>query len=1218
MDVANPPLYNWKAIEDQFTKQLNITSAESNLFFRYAAKYNYSQMNEYMTQVKEGTITKANAQRYWLNKLPYLIELYKFKYLPFVEKEKQEETTRLNKLASTNRTMSTSCNNLDFSSGDLSNWVGQWNNQGSADNLTDPGTGQIYGYGALDVNGLNSSGFNSMAYVHELCNGGTDPNVPINRVPPGHSYSVRLGTDKPYENALVNAPNSQNPYNHQTISNTFSVTAASQTITYWYAVVLDQAIASPHPPVEQPYFRIRMYDGSGNEITCARYDVNVTEAASIGGFDSLNLLAPNNPAGGFTAYYKNWTPVFIPLDLYMGQNVTITFESSDCDRGGHFGYAYLAVDCAPLDVITTPAQPCIGGNTILTAPAGLATYNWVGPGIVGSNTVQIATANIGGTYSVTMTTLANAGQTGCSLTLPVTFTNSTIAPIASFTATTPCLNTATHFTDESTVLANQGTLSAWSWNFGDGLTSTANNPTHVYATPGTYPVTYTITSSVNCTASYSTTVVVNPLPTASFTVAPVCGGTASTFTNASTGGISYNWHFGDGIGTSTNQSPVYTYANAGIFAVTLTVTNTFSCQAVATNSAIVNTYPLVNYTAPTVCFGSNTVFNNTSTPATGATYSWNFGDISTTTDTSSTKNPIYHYPAPNTYSVTLTVTTAAGCVSSKTNTLSVNPIPAIMATSPSLFCWNDVVTSPTVTNIPSTSNPTYVWTNNNTAIGLNGSGTGIPPTFTAGLNNTGSNIIGVISITPHLNGCVGLPENYNIIVKPTPIVTQPSLNYCPGDTVPTITFSATPAAATANITWSTVNSPFIGLSTSSGTTTLPMFYAIQNVSSAESNIITLNDNLNGCVGPTTTFSITVNSNPTAKFTYANACDGNPTNFMDQSIANSGTITQWNWNFGTGTATGHNPNFLLTPAGTYTVSLQVTSDKGCKHDTTETVVVKPSPIISFTADTMGCTPFSTTFTDVVQSVSPVTQWNWNFGNTAIATYTTNTFTSLTYTNASHTQSSFYSVTLSVNALNGCITTLTKYNYIQVYPKPLAGFTYNPKYSDIIDPTVNFVNQSIGASGINAYNWNFGDIYETVDSLNYSAIANPTHMYSTQTPSDYTTTLVVTNTYGCVDSTREIITIHDAVTFYIPNAFSPNGDLKNEGFKGTGIGIDEKTYNLWIFDRWGLLIFHATDLETAWDGHVHGSPAQEDVYVWKVSFTDDLTNFHEYHGTVTLIK
>ncbi|MFI5142157.1 MAG: PKD domain-containing protein, partial [Bacteroidia bacterium] len=578
MDEVTPTLYNWNEIETKFSKRLNITNAECKSFFRYAAKWNYLTIENYKNLVKEGAITKANAQQYWLDKLFYFENLYKFKYLPAVEEEKIEAEKReidLKNGVSGNKTASSSCNNLDFSAGNTSNWTGQWNNLGSALNQTDPTTQppQVYGYGNLTVNGLNSGGFNSMSFVHEICNGGTDPLVPINRVPPGHSYSLRLGSDSAYW-AAVAVNNGQNytypapfPFYHQIISNTFSVTAASQTITYWYAVVLDQTGTNGHPTQDQPYFKIRMYDASGQEITCARYDVDVTQASSIGGFQNLY-----DATGNYQFFYKNWTPVLIPLLQYVGQTVTITFETIDCDKGGHFGYAYIAVDCAPLALVTHLPQPCVGGNTTMTAPAGLATYNWTGPGVVGVNTMQTATVNVGGTYSVTMTTYANSGQTGCTLILGDTIHNSTVSPVASFSATTQCLHNATQFTDQSTLLANQGTLNHWSWNFGDGGTSTSNNPTHTYTAAGTFPVTYTIGSSVGCTATYTDSVIVNPLPSASFISDTVCKQLITTFTNTSTGGVSYNWNFGDGTIASTLQNPTHSYINSGTFVTTLTVT----------------------------------------------------------------------------------------------------------------------------------------------------------------------------------------------------------------------------------------------------------------------------------------------------------------------------------------------------------------------------------------------------------------------------------------------------------------------------------------------------------------------------------------------------------------------------------------------------------------------------------------------------------------------
>jgi gliding motility-associated-like protein len=71
----------------------------------------------------------------------------------------------------------------------------------------------------------------------------------------------------------------------------------------------------------------------------------------------------------------------------------------------------------------------------------------------------------------------------------------------------------------------------------------------------------------------------------------------------------------------------------------------------------------------------------------------------------------------------------------------------------------------------------------------------------------------------------------------------------------------------------------------------------------------------------------------------------------------------------------------------------------------------------------------------------------------------------------------------------------------------------------------------------------------------------------------------------------------------------------------MGIDNTTYNLWIFDRWGMMIFYSNDLEKSWDGRIQGKGGdvvQEDVYVWKVHFHDLNGKIHEYKGTVSVIK
>jgi gliding motility-associated-like protein len=93
-----------------------------------------------------------------------------------------------------------------------------------------------------------------------------------------------------------------------------------------------------------------------------------------------------------------------------------------------------------------------------------------------------------------------------------------------------------------------------------------------------------------------------------------------------------------------------------------------------------------------------------------------------------------------------------------------------------------------------------------------------------------------------------------------------------------------------------------------------------------------------------------------------------------------------------------------------------------------------------------------------------------------------------------------------------------------------------------------------------------------------------------------------------------------TLYVPNAFSPNGDGMNETFYPKGSGIDESRYKMWIFDRWGNMIWYTEQWGKGWDGHANdgNDVAQEDVYIWKIQVYDYLNKKHDYIGHVSMVK
>jgi gliding motility-associated-like protein len=102
--------------------------------------------------------------------------------------------------------------------------------------------------------------------------------------------------------------------------------------------------------------------------------------------------------------------------------------------------------------------------------------------------------------------------------------------------------------------------------------------------------------------------------------------------------------------------------------------------------------------------------------------------------------------------------------------------------------------------------------------------------------------------------------------------------------------------------------------------------------------------------------------------------------------------------------------------------------------------------------------------------------------------------------------------------------------------------------------------------------------------------------------------------------QLICIDPDVTLYVPNAFTPNDDGTNDVFNAQGIGIDPDKFEMWIFDRWGNMIFYTDDMNKGWDGKVQGAEnvCQIDTYVWKIKAVDQMGGKHNLIGKVSLIK
>lgn len=257
--------------------------------------------------------------------------------------------------------------------------------------------------------------------------------------------------------------------------------------------------------------------------------------------------------------------------------------------------------------------------------------------------------------------------------------------ISSVSAADVCQGFASNFVQSSSVPPTNGSVvNAYQWNFGGGNTSTQANPSFTYANAGTYVANLTVTTNYGCSISSSGQAIVNPNPVISnLSIADVCVGNSSSFSafafvSPANGSVisGSNWNLGDG-NQSTQTNFSHTYASAGQYTTTFTVSSNNGCSSSQTLVARVNPNPSISSaTVNNVCQEEFSTFNalagvqNTNGAAiTG--YQWNFGDGNT--GSSSTANHVYSNWGN--YNWTVTAITNHGCSAAFSGITTVLPKP---------------------------------------------------------------------------------------------------------------------------------------------------------------------------------------------------------------------------------------------------------------------------------------------------------------------------------------------------------------------------------------------------------------------------------------------------------------------------------------------------------------------------------------------------------------
>ncbi len=727
------------------------------------------------------------------------------------------------------------------------------------------------------------------------------------------------------------------------------------------------------------------------------------------------------------------------------------------------------------------------------------------------------------------------------------------------------------------------------WNYGSGTVvggmGTLSNPyTMLWNTSGSTSVNLIVNQN-GCTDTTQLNFQVFSIPTSTFSLAPsVCAGSTVqiNYTGSAAASATFTWDFGGGTVHSGSGIGPYTisWPNAGNPSVTLTVLDNACPSAVSSNSILVNAIPTasINTNQFTCPDEANTV-TFTGTPASGGIYTWNFG--SATVLSGSGSGPyVLTWSNSGIDSIGLIIN-QNGCTDTTTFTVTIYQPPTSTFTLPPTACPGDSLQI-IYTGI---ANPAalYTWNFDN---GIIISGNGVGPYTVAWFVAGSANV--TLLVTE--NGCQSPLTQNNIVISTLPSVDAGSdVTVCSGTTLsigssssPGITYSWWPSTG--------LTSPNSSMSSLQGVNSGVYSEVRKYVLEAVSAI--------GCVN-TDTVIVTINPIPVVAFTNqaAQCLEDNKFQFYLSGTRIPGA--NYTWTFGPqgipSQSTSEIPSLVhFVQTGRYPVTLEASFGDCIATPFTDTVLVVADPTAAFSPLILeGCVPLTVPFSN--QSTGNDNTYLWTFSDNS-----TDTITSSVHV---FTTPGTYSVELLAQSAEGCTDYISYSDLITVFPLPQSAFIPSPERTNILEPMIQFINST---PGINQYYWEFGD----GDS---SILTNPDHLY--KEIGTYTVTLFVSNIYGCRDSITALVSIEDDLTFYIPNAFSPNGDGRNDTFSGFGTRL--KSYHMDILDRWGLVIYSTDNINEPWDGKIKNS-AQADVYLYKILVTDFQDKSHQYTGHVSVIR
>lgn len=806
-------------------------------------------------------------------------------------------------------------------------------------------------------------------------------------------------------------------------------------------------------------------------------------------FTNLTTANPNltylwNFGDGNTATTQNPTHTYTQLGNFNIQ-LTVTDNILNCSKTKTKNN-FIKINSL-LSFTYTPTSGCEPLNVSFTntTPGNISNQLWdFGDGYTSTQLNPTHIFQTDGCFFVSLTATKN----GCTSTvIDQNCIQVNDAPQVSYTLNNSNLACAIPHSISFTGTSNLAG-STYLWDFGDGNTSSAQNPSHTYVTFGIFPVSLTAISSVGCTTTVVTDTVKIQTVIADFSVDTIsgCSPLNITFSDESFSIFpitSYNWNISGGsfLGTFTTNNPTITLTDTAVYDMTLTVTNSQGCanNTTISNIVAVGFPPIIDFAADdtVVCVDDDIIFTNLSSTWTDD-FLWDFGDGGTNVALNLTRI----YADTGFYDVKLTAT-HNGC----SNTLEKLSYVEIQPARAEFSLVRDCNTPYTINFInQSVGEHRYFW---NFGVSSTSSDTSniANPIFT--FPSTGTYIV-TLTVFNDTTGCIHDYSKTLTITDPianfsfssdsgcAPLNIQISNNSIDGNSYQWIVPGATiPNATAANPT----------IKFTSAGTYFDYQLIITDVNNCRDTII-FNDTIK-------VYDIYPQMSADQQ-----SCPGETVQFTDISTTSDGVITNWSWTFGNGqTSILQNPTATFTYQDTFGVKLVATNSFGCTRTKNRTQYMRViQPDVNFeTADTFVCINQAINFNNLSDGKGRLlTGFLWDFGDGNTSTLE----------NPIHNYSTkgTYNICLTVTDYAGCDSTFCISNLVEVI-NPISDFA-----ADSLNATCPILVTNFSDSSTSAVNW----FWDFGDGIGTSTNQNPSYTYVSS--GGFDVSLVVTDINGCTDT------------------------------------------------------------------------------------------------------